>query len=483
MAESVVDVAAPVDAAREASPPPVEGDAAASKGKKNRKRSRMNSSSGAPRRPMATFPAVAIAPRYPFRRDMMPTKRWKLDGPNGIKHWTPLRSPGVGFARVEGKFVVERYTDDEYTRLFATDEWTREETDLLLDLTEKFDRRFIIVKDRFPPQHSKTLEQIKFRFYEIQSGLAKARSAPGTENPSAVEDFDVAYELNRKAQLELLFKRTLEGEREVARLVLEHRTIEQTIRKRKRENSEARRVVKVQKAIDKMSNAVVDGVVKRRSTRPPTEEEQKENPFSGLPDHIVIVNAFKPPHSGVYLRSAQPPTVPTIVNVRLQKQLEQELEDIGLQPNTFTTPTGLVCDMYDRLRVDYLTLFNLQRYVARKDAETSQLRADLEAAQRQAPAKPKNPPPSGSRPSVSGSGSSSRPPSSSKPPGSSRPSIPKAKASSLASQLPVVKRETADTGLIQTVPVEQVPNPDPAQAVAVPAVVSGSASQPPPGAS
>lgn len=199
MAESVVDVAAPVDAAREASPPPVEGDAAASKGKKNRKRSRMNSSSGAPRRPMATFPAgkpslsiylqcshmtwrlaVAIAPRYPFRRDMMPTKRWKLDGPNGIKHWTPLRSPGVGFARVEGKFVVERselpydcscgrfssacrYTDDEYTRLFATDEWTREETDLLLDLTEKFDRRFIIVKDRFPPQHSKTLEQIKFR--------------------------------------------------------------------------------------------------------------------------------------------------------------------------------------------------------------------------------------------------------------------------------------------------------------------------------
>lgn len=35
-------------------------------------------------------------------------------------------------------------------------------------------------------------------FYEIQSGLAKARSAPGTENPSAVEDFDVAYELNRK---------------------------------------------------------------------------------------------------------------------------------------------------------------------------------------------------------------------------------------------------------------------------------------------
>eukprot|EP00474_Spongospora_subterranea_P006592 CRZ07050.1 hypothetical protein [Spongospora subterranea] len=38
--------------------------------------------------------------------------------------------------------------------------------------------------------------------------------------------------------------------------------------------------------------------------------------------------------------------------------------------------------MFDRLRQDYLTLFNLQRYVARKEQDTNQLKADLEASQK-----------------------------------------------------------------------------------------------------
>lgn len=41
--------------------------------------------------------------------------------------------------------------------------WTKEETDQLFDLCERFDLRFIIIADRFPS--SRTVEELKDRYY------------------------------------------------------------------------------------------------------------------------------------------------------------------------------------------------------------------------------------------------------------------------------------------------------------------------------
>lgn len=41
--------------------------------------------------------------------------------------------------------------------------WTKEETDQLFDLCQRFDLRFIVVADRFPS--SRTVEELKDRYY------------------------------------------------------------------------------------------------------------------------------------------------------------------------------------------------------------------------------------------------------------------------------------------------------------------------------
>lgn len=41
--------------------------------------------------------------------------------------------------------------------------WTKEETDQLFDLCERFDLRFIVIADRFPS--SRTVEELKERYY------------------------------------------------------------------------------------------------------------------------------------------------------------------------------------------------------------------------------------------------------------------------------------------------------------------------------
>lgn len=72
---------------------------------------------------------------------------------------------------------------------------------------------------------------------------------------------------NRPAQLQLLLSRSVQQERDIAELVLENRRVEQAVRRRKTELCESRRILKVQKAVLQMSNAISEGVVKRRSTR------------------------------------------------------------------------------------------------------------------------------------------------------------------------------------------------------------------------
>lgn len=41
--------------------------------------------------------------------------------------------------------------------------WTKEETDQLFDLCERFDLRFIVIADRFPSP--RTVEELKDRYY------------------------------------------------------------------------------------------------------------------------------------------------------------------------------------------------------------------------------------------------------------------------------------------------------------------------------
>ncbi|KAH0885042.1 hypothetical protein HID58_061138, partial [Brassica napus] len=63
---------------------------------------------------------------------------------------------------------VLKYTDDEYENHLTDPVWTKEETDQLFELCERFDLRFTVIADRFPL--SRTLEELKDRYYSESEG-------------------------------------------------------------------------------------------------------------------------------------------------------------------------------------------------------------------------------------------------------------------------------------------------------------------------
>ena len=74
-----------------------------------------------------------------------------------LAHWTKEKESDepYQFARFNRKAQVITYTDDEYKQHIVPHdtkrrtEWTRQETDCLFDLCERFQLKFIVIADRY----------------------------------------------------------------------------------------------------------------------------------------------------------------------------------------------------------------------------------------------------------------------------------------------------------------------------------------------
>ena len=67
------------------------------------------------------------------------------------------------------------YSDLEYQQHLHNDGWSRQETDALFELCQRFDLRFIVIHDRWNKEKHKerTVEELKERYYQICNILTK----------------------------------------------------------------------------------------------------------------------------------------------------------------------------------------------------------------------------------------------------------------------------------------------------------------------
>ncbi|KAK2197735.1 bifunctional DAMP1 [Babesia duncani] len=79
------------------------------------------------------------------------------------------------FARVNPSVKIYRYSDDFYRYHLADLDptWTKEETDLLFDLCEMFELRFIAIHDRFKWRKDISLEKMKLRYYTVTKRIVE----------------------------------------------------------------------------------------------------------------------------------------------------------------------------------------------------------------------------------------------------------------------------------------------------------------------
>ncbi|PYI06617.1 hypothetical protein BO78DRAFT_343181 [Aspergillus sclerotiicarbonarius CBS 121057] len=144
--------------------------------------------------------------------------------------------------------VPNRYTDEEYNRHLKSDDWTRQETDYLMDLVEEYDLRWVVIADRYdyqphpvdsetnanalvPAKRYRTMEQMKARYYFIAASMLALEHPPSEMSEAEFElhekmlKFDADRERSRKELAALQLNRTADDVREESILLEELKRI------------------------------------------------------------------------------------------------------------------------------------------------------------------------------------------------------------------------------------------------------------------
>ncbi|KAG8086241.1 hypothetical protein GUJ93_ZPchr0010g8221 [Zizania palustris] len=299
-----------------------------------------------------------------------------------LYHWARVvnGTPPTGdyhFAKYNTKADVLKYTDEEYEKYLTDPAWSREETDQLFELCERFDLRFIVIADRFPSARS--VEDLKSRYYSVTRALLIARARSFDEvagNPLVKETFNAAHETERKRALSALLSQTKQQEQKDAEILAEAKRI--------MESRAASKNAEEAEALTSFDNAVVtaDGVSPLSHAHPSSTATLPAAAVnSSIPASLRMLR--------VYLRTQaldqMVQAASASAGLRIIKRVDQTLQDLGvnLKPKV---PTKAVCVEHLELRKEILTLLNLQKQLQNKEAEVS---ANRENSFTEAPSTPK----------------------------------------------------------------------------------------------
>lgn len=293
-----------------------------------------------------------------------------------LYHWVRVvnGTPPTGdysFAKYNKSVDVIKYTDEEYEKHLSDPTWTKEETDQLFDLCERFDLRFSVIADRF--SSSRTVEELKNRYYGVSRTILIARApspADVSTHPLVKEPYNISQEIERKRALSMVLSQTKHQERKDAEVLSEAKKI-----------SESRMAAKAAQDAElaATSNVSPEGVEK--TTAPPAAADTaspSSMQVTGAPLMSMADNATAAAASlrmlRVYLRTyaldQMVQAASSSAGLRTIKRVEQFLQElkVNLKPKV---PTKAVCAEHLELRKEILTLLNLQKLLQNKEEGSS----------------------------------------------------------------------------------------------------------------
>ncbi|WZZ47967.1 SWR1-complex protein 4 isoform X1 [Brassica napus] len=293
-----------------------------------------------------------------------------------LYHWVRVVNdvPPTGdysFAKYNKSVDVLKYTDDEYEN-HLTDPvsvWTKEETDQLFELCERFDLRFTVIADRFPL--SRTVEELKDRYYSVTRALLRARAQSPAElanHPLIKEPYDMTRDRERKRALSMVLSQSRHQEKKDAEIL-----------------AEAKRITEMRLAARRAAEPDVPANENIGSVSPSSNSQLPATAVAPstltMADYASTLASLRMLH--VYLRTygleQMVQAASSAVGLRTIKRVEQTLQDLGvnLKPKV---PTKTVCDEHLELRKEILTLLNLQKQLQYKESEGSSHREGTYAA-------------------------------------------------------------------------------------------------------
>ncbi|KAK7946781.1 SWR1-complex protein 4 [Apiospora aurea] len=171
----------------------------------------------------------------------------KMDADNGESK--PEEMEDSSFAKFNVKVDVPQYSEDQYNSTLANKDWTKDETDYLMEAVRDYDLRWPIIWDRYDYQSKdgdastdantavvqarkpRTLEDLKARYYEVAAKMMAVQRPVQYMNQAEynlheiMTSFKPEDEIRRKKFAEAQMGRSKEEAREEESLLLEVRRI------------------------------------------------------------------------------------------------------------------------------------------------------------------------------------------------------------------------------------------------------------------
>jgi DNA methyltransferase 1-associated protein 1 len=332
-----------------------------------------------------------------------------------FRHWVRagVEYPDYPYARFDIHLDPVQYTDEEYRKHLQDETWTKSDTDKLMDMARIMELRWAIIHDRWCgdfPGDNRKIEDLQYRFYFVAATLTQVRitkeaaaevsalsSVPNadTSEPHLLETaaaraiatsepqhqpfmanigtgtsnklvFDLAKERERRAYLEQCWNRTKAEEEEELALRKELKLIEMQLRKLKKSGGHI------------LAGSLPGSQNPSRSVSPvpvPTSAEA-----AALLDKAFSSTAPTPMPETPYLQSGRlaPPAIggPLGINKTTLKRMETVLEELKAATKPLV-PTKRICDLFDTVRKDILTLLTLQKGLLQKSGQLQSKRLRL----------------------------------------------------------------------------------------------------------
>lgn len=368
-----------------------------------------------------------------------------------FSHWVRanVEYPDYPFARFDVHLDPVAYSDDEYHRWLAAggsgpaaaSDWTKAETDLLLDLARRFELRWPVVYDRWldhfadattaspraastittstsssstvvtkQPPPGRAMEDLQHRYYQVAAVLNQRRlaqhaaveaqasdaQANSSTDPIATEGLILDTAAARSLAMgdlrtqplihhigtgtsNKIFDLAYEKERRAYQESLWHRSKEDEVKE-----AQLRAELKeIDAQLRKLKRKGAGGGASGGAVGAAAASAPSSRSVTPLPDAAVAGAAFGPPVPvpGVpYLQSARLASPPTGGSNGLNKALLQRLQVLLDELKVPTDPlaTKRVCDLYDSVRKDALMLLIYQKNLLQKEGLLQNRKAKLE---------------------------------------------------------------------------------------------------------
>ncbi|KNC96721.1 uncharacterized protein SPPG_07930 [Spizellomyces punctatus DAOM BR117] len=335
---------------------------------------------------------TAVSP-WVWRSFTNPARRDNLE----LYHWVKATdAEDYYFAKFNEIVDMVDYTEEEYNAHLkdkaASSGWTREETDYLFSLCKAFDLRWFVIFDRYDwPNHTRTIDDLKERYYQTARAILLARGKPDKKDLTGY-NFDKAREIERKKNLEILYNRTAEQIKEEEYLFMELRRREQKEERMQREREAVWQLLNdnevrlanregltpIDKNVEKLKKRKSVGSTKRASSEDVSSPVMEVGPSNSARKRSKVkeepaaeedsAHKIKYP-VGAFARSSKLPAPKTALVPRVHQFL-QEL-GLGIKPNM---PTAPVCAKFNELQMNIQTLLEVKKLYDKVDLELSKMR-------------------------------------------------------------------------------------------------------------